>query len=213
MITKKQLRVGLILVFLGFSVLIALVFLAGTKDTLSIIYENKEVTILVLFLEFTIIFIWSLRWMYVTRHLGDHMSLKASIAATATMSFVNNITPGDKTGGEIIKGYATKKHKSSVKAIDITSGLVTEKIFETILIIPLLFAFLIYFIIYGLPSSIFSFLIVLIFSTITMAFILIFIFKENFMSKFFAQKLKRIMPKDWDPHETILYFRRQIFWI
>ncbi len=207
MLTKRRFHIGLLLVALGFTILSIIVALAGTKETLSLIGKNWEVAILVFIFEMLIILVWSLRWLYVMRYFDRDYRLKSSIGVTATMTFVNNITPGDKSGGEVIKGYATKKHKNHVTSADISSGLFTEKLIEIILILPLLFTFFVYFLFTGFPAHKFAFIAILSLVTIATILIFIFIYNKNFLTNFFAKRITKIAPKNWDPKKNILYFK------
>lgn len=206
-VSKESRICSFVLLFVGLLFLGFLIIYAGTKEVLSLMYDHKSAFIVVALCEISILLIWSLRWLYITRYAGVSLTREESLVLTGALSFVNNITPLDRSGGELVKVYGTKKYRKDASTIDVGSALVCEKIIETSLVVSLLFVFLVYFLGKGAPIHFLEFVLITIISTVFIVLCFVFIFHRSFLTSFFRNILKKLGVDATDAH--ILSFKEK----
>jgi uncharacterized protein (TIRG00374 family) len=155
-------------------ILMAVVDFSGFKAAL--LNADSKLLLLAALKGPVIITLWTIRWKGILKAKGHRIGLWNTYLAILIGSFVNNITPGFRTGGEPARAYIISK-KEKISFSDSLASIVAERLLEGLtLIIVGIVSFCIVLLAVDIPATaakLIFLMITIVFSIILLAFYLI----------------------------------------
>ncbi|AEC51740.1 hypothetical protein PNA2_0825 [Pyrococcus sp. NA2] len=197
-----------LLLILGITLIGVLLWWAGIKDTLGLILRADLKFLLLATLMYCLaVLTWAIRWNTFLKGATIDVSFTKVLEGVFIGIFLNNITPGARTGGEAVKAIFIKRATSNGSYSRVFATVMADRILDVVPVIVLMtFAFL-----YAITLHTYIILIILGISVlllfIALALTTIFSLKENYALSILLRILrilKRLFPSKISATEEVL---------
>ncbi|WP_456372083.1 UPF0104 family protein [Methanocaldococcus sp.] len=138
-----------IALFISILFIFAILYYIGINKIIKILLKvNPIYIILAIILQLIVTFILAVRWRFITKILGYRSSLKNIFLLILMGTFINNITPSMKSGGEAFRAYYLSKLENIPKGLAF-STVVVERVLDSAIFLFFTLFVIGYFIING----------------------------------------------------------------
>ena len=167
-------------IIVGIGIIIVLLWWAGIRDTIGLMLQaNLKYLALAVLMYCIAILSWSIRWGVFLRGANIRTSFIKVIEGVFVGIFLNNLTPGAKTGGEAVKAlYIAKSSNGTYPKVFAT--VMADRILDIIPVAMLMLIAFIYSIVHGIKVLVWVLLLSLILLMLVVIITVVFSVKENY---------------------------------
>ncbi|HDZ35845.1 MAG TPA: flippase-like domain-containing protein [Thermococcus sp.] len=189
---------------LGLFVIILLVWWAGLEDVIRVLKSARPDYFMLAVLAYIGgVVMWALRWRVLLKSLGINVPFRNIVAGLFIGSFVNNITPGARGGGEPVRMYYISK-KTGEPYGHVFATVMMDRIMDVIPVVVMLLLATVY--VHGLGSFSLTLTLLLLdvffaIITLTTVGVLLSERKTKRILYWFYGQFNRIMPKKASKYE------------
>ncbi|RLF92019.1 hypothetical protein DRN82_00945 [Thermococci archaeon] len=167
-------------IIVGIGIIIVLLWWAGIRDTIGLMLQaNLKYLALAVLMYCIAILSWSIRWGVFLRGANIRTSFIKVIEGVFVGIFLNNLTPGAKTGGEAVKAlYIAKSSNGTYPKVFAT--VMADRILDIIPVAMLMLIAFIYSVVHGIKVLVWVLLLSLILLMLVVIITVVFSVKENY---------------------------------
>ncbi|MFA4662732.1 lysylphosphatidylglycerol synthase transmembrane domain-containing protein [Pyrococcus kukulkanii] len=167
-------------IIVGIGIIIVLLWWAGIRDSIGLMLQaNLKYLALAVLMYCIAILSWSIRWGVFLRGANIRTSFIKVIEGVFVGIFLNNLTPGARTGGEAIKAlYIAKSSNGTYPKVFAT--VMADRILDIIPVAMLMLIAFIYSVVHGIKVLVWVLLLSLILLMLVVIITVVFSVKENY---------------------------------
>ncbi|MFA4641133.1 lysylphosphatidylglycerol synthase transmembrane domain-containing protein [Pyrococcus kukulkanii] len=167
-------------IIVGIGIIIVLLWWAGIRDSIGLMLQaNPKYLALAVLMYCIAILSWSIRWGVFLRGANIRTSFIKVIEGVFVGIFLNNLTPGARTGGEAIKAlYIAKSSNGTYPKVFAT--VMADRILDIIPVAMLMLIAFIYSVVHGIKVLVWVLLLSLILLMLVVIITVVFSVKENY---------------------------------